>query len=123
MNKLLLSTAIVLGLTGATFAVPGTADAQGFAISFNSGNVAFGYQDGYWDRDHRWHHWRNQREARRYRAAYSSRYHHWRHDRDSDQGWYNDGPDGPPPPPPPPPGPPLGPPPGGPGGPGPGGFN
>jgi hypothetical protein len=119
MKKLLLSTAIVLGLTGATFAVPGTADASGFAISFNADNVAFGYQDGYWDRDHRWHHWRNQREARRYRDTHGSRYNHWRHDRDADQGWRDDGPDGPGP----------GPGPGGPGpgpggpGPGPGGQN
>ena len=96
MNKLLLSAAVVLGLAGATFAVPGTASASGVGVSFNLGNVAFGYQDGYWDRDHHWHHWRNSREARRYRSEHGDQYHRWRHDRDSDQGWHDDGPhDGP----------------------------
>jgi hypothetical protein len=104
MNKLLISAAVVLGLAGATFAVPETASAARVAVSFDLGNVAFGYQDGYWDRDHRWHRWRHQRDARRYRSEHGDQYHHWRHNRDSDQGWHDEGPG------------PGDPPPGGPGG-------
>lgn len=25
------------------------------SVQFDSGNVAFGYSDGYWDRSHQWH--------------------------------------------------------------------
>ncbi len=56
-------------------------------VSFNLGDVAFGYQDGYWDRSHQWHNWQNQDEARSYRNASGNQYHDWNHDRDSDNGW------------------------------------
>ncbi len=88
MHKLLTGAIIVAGLAGATIAVPSTASAAGVGISFNLGNVAFGYQDGYWDRSHHWHKWRNRNEARNYRAAPSNQYHDWKHDRNSDRGWH-----------------------------------
>lgn len=56
-------------------------------VSFNLGDVAFGYRDGYWDRERRWHTWRNQDEARYYRNASGSQYYDWDHDRDPDNGW------------------------------------
>jgi hypothetical protein len=51
--------------------------------------VAFAYQDGYWDRDHRWHRW-GRGEAAWYRAHYRDHYYGWRHDRDRrdrNHGW------------------------------------
>jgi hypothetical protein len=56
-------------------------------ISINFGDVAFGYSDGYWDNGRRWHAWRNDADARAYRAHHGSNFHTWRHDRDSDNGW------------------------------------
>jgi hypothetical protein len=78
---------VAIGLAGATLAFAGSADAAQIGVSVDVGNVAFGFQDGYWDRDHHWHHWRDQREARAYRHTAGSQYHSWRHDRDPDHGW------------------------------------
>jgi hypothetical protein len=78
---------VAVGLAGATMTMTGTADAAQVGVSLDVGNVAFGYQDGYWDQGHHWHHWRNQREARYYRNASGSQYHAYRHDRDPDHGW------------------------------------
>ena len=71
---------IKAALLAATFAsVPliGAAPANArahVAVTFDFGNVAFGYTDGYWDRDHRWHRWRNAEERRRYRELYRAHY-------------------------------------------------
>ena len=53
------------------------------------GNVAFGYQDGYWDRGHHWHHWRHHRDWERYREEQREHAYEWRHDRDHDHGWHD----------------------------------
>jgi hypothetical protein len=58
-------------------------------LSFSVSDVMFAYEDGYWDRGHRWHAWRDQNEARWWRDHYHDRYYDWRHDRDPDQGWHN----------------------------------
>lgn len=50
--------------------------------------IAFGYSDGYWDRDHHWHEWRNREEAERWRAENREHFFAWNHDRDHDQGWH-----------------------------------
>lgn len=57
-------------------------------LAINVGDVAFGYQDGYWDRGHQWHQWRNDQEMRDYRNAHGNQYNDYRHDRDHDQGWH-----------------------------------
>jgi hypothetical protein len=57
------------------------------SLALNVGDVAFGYQDGYWDRAHQWHPWRNEQEMRDYRGAPGNQFYDYRHDRDSDQGW------------------------------------
>jgi hypothetical protein len=56
-------------------------------ISFNFGNVAFGYRDGYWDNDHSWHKWRNSREHRDYRNQHGDSYRNGYHNRYRDHGW------------------------------------
>jgi hypothetical protein len=86
MYKALNGALVALSLAGACVVVASPASA-GIGISLDVGNVAFGYQDGYWDQNHHWHHWRNQREARYYRNAPGNHYGDYRHDRDNDQGW------------------------------------
>jgi hypothetical protein len=86
----------------ATFAIVATANAQGDRNDMSNnqardmagpgvqdefGNVAFGYNDGYWDNGRVWHHWNNGEESRRYRLHSPANYHDWHHDRDSNQGW------------------------------------
>jgi hypothetical protein len=68
--------------------VTGTARAE-VNITVNPGDVAFGYSDGYWDRDHHWHAWRDQNEAEWYRTHYAQHYVAQRHDRERDQGWHD----------------------------------
>jgi hypothetical protein len=64
------------------------AGAPGVGVVFDVNEVAFGYQDGYWDRGHRWHDWRNG-EMAHYRNAPGNQYHDWNHDRDGDHGWHS----------------------------------
>jgi hypothetical protein len=65
----------------------GWRESVGPAVIFNVDNVAFGYQDGYWDHGHRWHEWR-EGEMASYRNAPGNRYNEWNHDRDRDNGWH-----------------------------------
>ena len=50
--------------------------------------IAFGYSDGYWDRERHWHAWRNHEEMERWRAENREHFHEWHHDRDHDHGWH-----------------------------------
>jgi hypothetical protein len=63
-------------------AVPASAQPTGF--SFRVGDVAIAYQDGYYDRRNRWHHWRDSREHYWYRTNYRDHYRGYRRDRDRD---------------------------------------
>ena len=79
--------AIALAAAPAAAIAPAHA-AVDFSISL--GNAAFGFSDGYWDRDHHWHNWRNKDEARYFREHYREHYQAARHDRDrkdKNQGW------------------------------------
>ena len=59
----------------------------GTRIVVDFGAVAFGFEDGYWDRDHRWHDWQRREDWDHYRTAYREHAYAWRHDRDRDNGW------------------------------------
>jgi len=56
-------------------------------VGVGPGGIAFGYNDGYWDRGHNWHAWRNHEEAERWRAENREHYFAWKHNRDHDKGW------------------------------------
>ena len=51
------------------------------------GNVAVGYQDGYWDNGHTWHTWSDDGHRQSYRGYRGNRYSDWNHDRDGGDGW------------------------------------
>ena len=89
MNRTLSAAILAFALAGATFATAGTASAAntGASITVNLGDIAFGYNDGYWDHSHQWHQWKNQDDLQTYRTASGNQYHDWKHTRDSDQGW------------------------------------
>jgi hypothetical protein len=65
---------------------------NGVSFSFVLGNVAFGYSDGYYDRNRRWHGWRNNTERNWYQRNHRDSYHHMRRDHDRDHNrrdWRN----------------------------------
>jgi hypothetical protein len=78
----LLAAALVAG----PIAVSAPAQA-GVAVSIGGGGIAFGYNDGYWDRAHQWHRWRNHRELESWRAANAEHYYAYRHTHDHGGGW------------------------------------
>jgi hypothetical protein len=86
MHKTLAIAAIALSFAGANFAITHAAHAD--SVRFNVGDVAIGYSDGYWDRGHHWHGWRNDHDREAYRADKHAEYHEWKHDRDKDMGWH-----------------------------------
>jgi hypothetical protein len=59
-------------------------------VTFDNGTVAYGYQDGYWDREHAWHTWPNDEAARAFREREAEHYYDRRHDADRDMGWRGD---------------------------------
>ena len=80
--KILLAAG-ALSLSAAALTVP--AAAQPTHFSFRVGDVAMGFNDGYYDRDRTWHRWHNYRERNWYRANYGHAYRGWRH-----RGWDRD---------------------------------
>jgi len=78
---------ILIALALATASPLAAQAAQRVTVDF--GNIAFGYQDGYWDRQHRWHRWRHHRDWTRYRREQREHAYEWRHNRDRDRGWHD----------------------------------
>jgi hypothetical protein len=88
MKRLLAGATVAFALMGAGWAATGPAEAAvHFGITINAGDVAFAYRDGYWDRFHRWHAWRDPDDWRWYQMHYREHYYDWAHDRDRDLGW------------------------------------
>jgi len=85
MASVIIGLAASLSLAHAASAVA----ADDFSFSFDTGNVAFAYTDGYWDNDHHWHRWHNRHEAIEYKKRFADHYNGWKHDRDADKGWHD----------------------------------
>jgi hypothetical protein len=91
--KHIKSALVALALLATPVMAYAPAVAAGVDFSVSLGNAAFGYSDGYWDRDHKWHAWRNKDEAQYFRAHNAEHYTEAKHDKDRndhDQGWRND---------------------------------
>src|SRR5665213_1663366 len=83
---------VALSLAGGSLAVvaPANADSTSTTITTTTvdpGVVAFGYNDGYWDRSRAWHAWPSHGAAVQYETRYHDHYYGWKHDRDPDKGW------------------------------------
>jgi hypothetical protein len=92
MRSLLKGTVVALALAGATLATAGTATAQGYnngqvGVQVGFGDVAVGYRDGYWDRNHHWNRWHHHHDYRLYQGQQGAIYNDWNHDRDGGDGW------------------------------------
>ena len=82
MNRTLKTTALAFALVGAT-----VLSAQAVDVTFNAGDVAYGYSDGYWTTKREWRTWEKPEYVEVYRKHPGARYYEYRHDRDPDQGW------------------------------------
>ncbi len=86
---LLAAGALVATGTLSTVAPAQARDRVDFSISL--GNVVLGYEDGYYDRERRWHRWENRQHRNWYSQNRRDAYFHMRRDRDRDQyrrGWW-----------------------------------
>ena len=88
MKRTIQAMLVAVALTAPAFA-PLAAKAD-VSVTFNPGGVAYGYSDGYWDREHSWHRWPNATAAREWREHNRTHYYAYHHDRDHDMGWRND---------------------------------
>jgi hypothetical protein len=79
MRTILKGAAIALALAGATLGNAATANAA-VGVSFDIGNVAVGYSDGYMGTDQQYHPWAHPSDARRFRTAHKDQYHGYKHD-------------------------------------------
>jgi hypothetical protein len=70
--------AMALAFAAATLGSAVTANAAA-GISFDIGNVAVGYSDGYMGNDHQYHRWAHASDASRFRAAHKDQYHGYKH--------------------------------------------
>lgn len=75
------------GLLMAAGSFVSVAPVQAASVDFSIrlGNVVIGYEDGYYDRDRRWHKWRNNSERNWYRQYRRDSYFAMRRDRDRDR--------------------------------------
>jgi hypothetical protein len=76
-----------IALAGGSLTAGLPAKADTTTIGISEGGIAFGYSDGYWDRGHQWHTWRDQNEATSWRDQNHDHYFDRKHDVDHDQGW------------------------------------
>ena len=67
---------MVMTAAGMSMATPSNA---AVGVSFDFGNVALGYSDGYYDNGHRWHRWAHRGDGDRWRNEHGDKYHGWRH--------------------------------------------
>jgi hypothetical protein len=79
---------IALAVGGSTLGLGLPAMADNVVVAVEpAGGIAFGYNDGYWDRARSWHAWQNREAAEQYRTANREHYYEYKHDRDPDGGW------------------------------------
>jgi len=83
VNSILKTGVLAIALIGSAAGI-----AYADSITFSTGNVGIGYNDGYWDRNHAWHQWARDADRDAYRREKNAEYHEWRHDRDKDMGWH-----------------------------------
>ena len=88
MQRTIKAALLTLAIAAGTVAIGTTAKADNVSVSIGGGGIAFGYSDGYWDRAHHWHAWRNRHEAEEWRQANADHYYAWKHNRDHDRGWH-----------------------------------
>lgn len=88
MKRTIQAVLVAVALSAPAFA-PLAARAD-VSVTFDSGSVAYGYQDGYWDRTHAWHAWPNDTAVKTYREKDAEHYYDRRHDADRDMGWRGD---------------------------------
>lgn len=88
MNYPIKVALVALALVaGSSLAATLPATAADVTVSTSPGGIAFGYSDGYWNRDHQWNAWSNPQQATQYQTQNRDHYYDWKHDRDSDMGW------------------------------------
>ena len=76
--------ALAVGDGSLAAGVPAMAESS---VTISTPGIAFGYNDGYWDRGHAWHAWENPAAMTTYRTTNTTHYYDYKHDRDADQGW------------------------------------
>ncbi len=87
MQRIVKAALVTLALAGGSLAIGAPAMADSVAVGVGPGGIAFGFNDGYWDREHHWHAWENAAAATRWREANREHFFAWKHDRDKDMGW------------------------------------
>jgi hypothetical protein len=88
MNKLTQAALVALAVTFSAGTVAHVVPAKAeVAVTFDSGNVAFGYSDGYWDRGHAWHPWPTDTARTDWQAHNAPHYYDRHHDGDPNGGW------------------------------------
>ena len=65
----------------------GSSALAGCVVAPGGGEVAFGYNDGYWDREHHWHGWGDAQQAARFRDSNGTHFYNRNHDQDRNAGW------------------------------------
>jgi hypothetical protein len=90
MTTRIKAALLTLALAGGSLLVGQSALADNVAVSVGpAGGVAFGYNDGYWDRGHAWHAWSSPQESTTWRTTNKEHYYDERHDAHGD-GWRNE---------------------------------
>jgi hypothetical protein len=78
-----------LALAGATFAMtPARADSVSTTTVTTQSGPAFGYTDGYWDRGHAWHHWKDHGDMVHFEKSYHAHYYNGAHTGYPGSGWH-----------------------------------
>lgn len=87
MKRGLQAALVAAALSAGALPLTTAARAADVSVSFDAGNVAFGFTDGYWDRDHAWHPWPNAAARNDWRAHNKAHYYSHAHTHYKSAGW------------------------------------
>lgn len=90
MRRTINVALVTLALVGGSVALSRPSLADNVTVGVGPGGIAFGYSDGYWDRERQWHGWRDREEAEHFRAANREHYYERKHDQERGWGWRDD---------------------------------
>lgn len=89
MTRTMTAMLVAFAVAGGSLAL-GTAHADEVTTSRTTTTTtspAFGYEDGYWARNHEWHGWANPGERETFEKTYHAHYYSGMHTAAPDQGW------------------------------------
>lgn len=86
MTRTITAALVAVALVGGSLAAA-KADQVTTSTTTTTTGPAFGYEDGYWARNHSWHNWASPEDRTTFEKTYHAHYYSGMHTAAPDKGW------------------------------------